>query len=48
MNGYWYSTTEFMKGTVAGVDARYALILAYGQLTCSNRSRQGFLSANVS
>lgn len=47
MNGYWYSTTDFMKGTVAGVDARYALILAYGQLTCSNRSRQGFMTADA-
>jgi len=47
MNGYWFTTTDFMKGTVAGVDARYALVLAYGQLTCSNRSRQGFLSANA-
>jgi len=48
LNGYWFKTTEFMNGTVAGVDARYALILAYGNLTCSNRSRQGYLSANAS
>ena len=47
MNGYWFKTTDFMNGTVAGVDARYALVLAYGQLTCSNRSRQGFLAANA-
>jgi hypothetical protein len=46
MNGYWFSTTDFMNGTVAGVDARYALVLAYGQLTCSNRSRQGYLTAD--
>jgi hypothetical protein len=47
MNGYWYTTTDFMNGTVAGVDARYALVLAYGNLTCSNRSRQGFLTADA-
>jgi hypothetical protein len=47
LNGYWFSTTDFMKGTVAGVDARYSLILAYGNLTCSNRARQGYLSANA-
>ena len=47
LNGYWFKTTDFMTGTVAGVDARYALILAYGNLTCSNRARQGYLSANA-
>lgn len=47
LNGYWFKTTDFMNGTVAGVDARYALVLAYGQLTCSNRSRQGYLTADV-
>ena len=47
LNGYWFTTTDFMNGTVAGVDARYALILAYGNLTCSNRARQGYLSANA-
>lgn len=44
MNGHWFETTEFQKGTVAGVDARYALILAFGQLTCSNRARQAKLT----
>jgi len=24
LNGYWFKTTDFMNGTVAGVDARYA------------------------
>jgi hypothetical protein len=48
LNGYWFKTTDFMNGTVAGVDARYALILAYGNLTCSNRARQGFLLADQS
>ena len=47
MNGYWFTTTDFMNGTVAGVDARYALVLAYGQLTCSNRARQGYLTADA-
>ena len=47
LNGYWFKTTDFMNGTVAGVDARYALVLAYGQLTCSNRSRQGYLTADA-
>jgi len=47
LNGYWFKTTDFMNGTVAGVDARYALVLAYGNLTCSNRSRQGYLSADA-
>jgi hypothetical protein len=47
LNGYWFTTTDFMNGTVAGVDARYALVLAYGQLTCSNRNRQGFMTADA-
>jgi hypothetical protein len=47
LNGYWFTTTDFMNGTVAGVDARYALVLAYGQLTCSNRQRQGYLTADA-
>lgn len=47
LNGYWFTTTEFQKGTVAGVDARYALVMSFGELTCSNRQRQGFLTADV-
>jgi len=47
MNGHWFNTTDFQNGTVAGVDARYALIMAYGELTCSNRSRQGYQTASV-
>ena len=47
MTGYWFTTTEFQKGTVAGVDARYALVMAFGELTCSNRSRQGYLTADA-
>jgi len=47
MNSHWFETTEFQKGTVAGVDARYALVMAFGELTCSNRSRQGYLTADA-
>lgn len=47
MNGFWFNTTDFMKGTVAGVDAKYSLILVYGQLTCNNRSRQAALTAKT-
>lgn len=47
MNGHWFNTTPFQQGTVAGVDARYAIVMAYGELTCSNRARQGFLSADA-
>ena len=47
MNGHWFNTTDFQNGTVAGKDARYALVMAFGELTCSNRSRQGYLSADA-
>jgi hypothetical protein len=47
MNGHWFNTTDFQQGTVAGKDARYALVMAFGELTCSNRSRQGYLSADA-
>jgi hypothetical protein len=47
LNGYWFATTDFQNGTVAGVDARYALIMSYGQLTCSNRQRQGYITADA-
>lgn len=47
MNGHWFNTTEFQNGTVAGKDARYALVMAFGELTCSNRSRQGALFATA-
>jgi hypothetical protein len=47
MNGHWFNTTDFQNGTVAGVDARYALVMAYGELVCSNRSRQGYLLADA-
>ena len=44
MNGHWFQTTDFQRGTVAGVDARYALVLSFGELTCSNRARQAKLT----
>jgi hypothetical protein len=47
MNGHWFNTTDFQNGTVAGVDARYALVMAYGELVCSNRARQGYLLADA-
>lgn len=47
MNGHWFTSTPFQQGTVAQKDARYAIVLAYGQLTCSNRARQGYLSADA-
>ena len=47
MNGHWWTTTPFQQGTVAQKDARYAIVLAYGQLVCSNRARQGYLSADA-
>ena len=47
MQGKWFETTDFQQGTVAGVDARYALIMAFGNLVCSNRARQGKLTAKT-
>ena len=44
MSGNWFNTTPFQNGGVNGVDARDALILAYGALTCSARLRQGALT----
>ena len=37
----WFQPTPFVRPT--NQDARYAQILCYGELTCSNRSRQGML-----
>lgn len=41
----WFKPTPFVRRH--NVDARYAQILSYGNLTCSNRSRQGLLSAKT-
>ena len=37
----WFQPTPFVRPT--NQDARYAQILCYGELTCSNRARQGML-----
>ena len=37
----WFQPTPFVRPT--NQDARFAQILCYGQLTCSNRARQGRL-----
>lgn len=41
----WFKATPFVRPK--DVDARYAQILCYGNLTCSNRSRQGVLTAKT-
>lgn len=38
----WFATSPFV--TPEDQDARYAKIISYGQLTLSNRSRQGYLT----
>ena len=37
----WFQTTPFVRPS--NQDARYAQILCYGELTCSNRARQGYI-----
>lgn len=41
----WMKQTPFVRPE--NMDARYALIICYGNLTCSNRSRQGLLSGKT-
>jgi len=41
----WFAQTEFIKPE--DVDARYALIMCYGNLTCRNRAKQGKLTAKT-
>ena len=41
----WFKPTPFVRPT--NQDARYAQILCYGELTISNRSRQGVLTAKT-
>ena len=41
----WFSQTEFIKPE--DVDARYALIMCYGNLTVRNRAKQGKLTAKT-
>lgn len=41
-NDVWFKTTPFVRPN--NMDARYAQILCYGELTISNRKRQGVLT----
>jgi hypothetical protein len=41
----WFSQTEFIKPE--DTDARYALIMCYGNLTVRNRAKQGKLTAKT-
>jgi hypothetical protein len=41
----WFAQTDFVKPE--DVDARYALILCYGNLTCRNAKKQGKLTAKT-
>ena len=41
----WFKPTPFVRPN--NIDARYAQILCYGELTISNRSRQGVLTAKT-
>lgn len=43
--GKWMKTTDFIRPN--GQDARYAQILSYGNVTVSNRARQGKLTAKT-
>jgi hypothetical protein len=44
-SGKWFSQTEFVRPE--NMDARYALIFCYGNLTVRNRSRQGKLTGRT-
>jgi hypothetical protein len=44
-SGKWFQQTEFVRPE--NMDARYALIMCYGNLTCRNRARQGKLTAKT-
>ena len=41
----WFQQTEFVRPD--NMDARYALIMCYGNLTCRNRAKQGKLTAKT-
>lgn len=41
----WFAQTDFVKPE--DTDARYALIMCYGNLTCRNRAKQGKLTAKT-
>jgi hypothetical protein len=44
-SGKWFSQTQFVRPE--NLDARYALIMCYGNLTCRNRKKQGKLTAKT-
>ena len=44
-SGKWFSQTEFVRPE--NLDARYALIMCYGNLTVRNRAKQGKLTAKT-
>jgi hypothetical protein len=41
----WFAQTSFVSPE--DVDARYALIMCYGNLTCRNSAKQGKLTAKT-
>jgi hypothetical protein len=43
--GKWFAQTDFVRPE--NMDARYALIMSYGNLTCRNRAKQGKLTAKT-
>lgn len=44
-SGKWFAQTEFVRPE--NLDARYALIMCYGNLTCRNAHKQGKLTAKT-
>ena len=44
-SGKWFAQTDFIRPE--NMDARYALIMAYGNLTCRNAKKQGKLTART-
>ena len=44
-SGKWFAQTDFIRPE--NMDARYALIMCYGNLTCRNSARQGKLTAKT-
>ena len=44
-SGKWFQQTEFVRPE--NLDARYALIMCYGNLVVSNRKKQGKLTART-
>jgi hypothetical protein len=44
-SGKWFQQTDFVRPE--NMDAQYALIMCYGNLTCRNRAKQGKLTAKT-